>query len=463
MKTNINIKSIILFLVFSIFVSLFLYRSTINAYFFQDDWFTLRISQVKNLSEFYQFFIPRNDIIYYRPLGMQVPFFILRLLFGLNPLPFHILTIVTHAVNIVLVYLLIRLIRKDSFTACLSSFLYAVSAIHYIPMFWSSTYAFILGPTYAVASLIFFILSFRKKENLFYCLSLVSFFIGLFVNEMLTVLPIILLLTQFYFNKLNIKRLLPFFLTVFILLTWRFYIFPPPVRDAYQLGIGKELLNNIKAYILWSFNWPEEMKAQFITFFNINPQFIREFSWYFWPFIITFLTSIILMFLIPLFLIFSKGYHLGKLLIYSSLWFITGLLPVIFFTQHSFSYYLPISIIGLLLLLSSMFKYLFDLIHKTSKELAFILIMILLINWSYCTYITIDFNAKIHWAPRRAELSKTLVTEIEKNYPRSLKKVIPVSGSSENRLALNNQDALKVIYNDESIVTAYEYPQTNSK
>lgn len=451
--------SILVFLFFSVLLSAFIYRTSISSYFFQDDWFSLSISKVGNIADFFRLFIPRSDVIYYRPLGMQVPFFLLRTFFGINPTPFHVITMVTHMVNIFLVFFLIRLLKRDDGIAFLCAFMYGVSTVHYIPAFWFATYAFVLGPAFFLSSFALFVMFWQKQKTKYYVLSIILFILGLFTNEIVMLLPIVLLFYQFYASKIEIKKLSPYFTGAVLLIVARFMVFPPPINGAYQLGLGKELASNLRAYLLWSFNWPEEMKAQFTNLLMVNPVFIKEFFGYFAAFIVTFAIDITLFYVLPLiFIVRKKSKELFKLAVFCGAWFIIGLLPVLFFTGHSFAYYLPISLVGLLFLSNSLFKYFLEMLDKHNRYMSLFVITILIVSWIISSVFTIDFNSKIHWAPRRAQLSELLVEQI-KNDPTVLQnKVAFVNNTSENKLALNNQDALKVIFNDGKIRTVYGYP-----
>ena len=126
-------------LLLTVLASLYLYKNSFSAYFFQDDWFTFSISKASNLKEFIRFFIPRTDVIYYRPLGMQVMFYFMKSIFGLNYIWYHLIIVFTHIFNIILVYYLFKLILNNYFTALLISFMYAISTIHFIPFYWFST------------------------------------------------------------------------------------------------------------------------------------------------------------------------------------------------------------------------------------------------------------------------------------------------------------------------------------
>lgn len=449
---------ITIFLLIIFIITLILFWTSYTSFFFQDDWFTLRISNAKGIAGILSFFIPRKDVIYYRPLGMQLPFFIFRNLFGIHALPFHLLTLLTHFLNVLLVFKLIKLLSKNNVTALLVSLFYSTSATHYIPFYWFSTYAFVLGPTAFFAAFIAFILYEKKRQIVYWLVSCVIFLLGLFVNEMVLSLPMILFvyITSIKKELKNCKQLLPFFFISFGYIMFRFMIHPPPINDSYQIGFGKQLLINLEAYLLWSFNLPEEIKGQLIKFYIINPAFIRDFPWYYFIFILTLCINVFLFYIVPLVVLFFKVSHrIVSIVRLGILWFIIGLLPVIFFPKHSFSYYLPISLTGLLFMSVSLYMYTTEVLHNRFKSVMFLCIYILIFNWLAVSATTINFNDKIHWAPRRSRLSEILVADAIGKFPKSTK-VIYVNPSSENLLALNNQDAYKVMYDDDAIITRYE-------
>src|SRR3990167_6930281 len=86
------------------YLSLFIYKDAFSSYFFQDDWFSFRISNARTVADLISFFAPRNDVIYYRPLGMQLPFFLMQRIFGLSPLPYRFLSFFTIISASVVVY-----------------------------------------------------------------------------------------------------------------------------------------------------------------------------------------------------------------------------------------------------------------------------------------------------------------------------------------------------------------------
>lgn len=449
-----NLKSKLLtifFLIISLLASVWLYRDSLLSYFFQDDWFSFRISNAGNLAEFLGFFVPRSDVIYFRPLGMQLPFFLIQKLFGINHLTFHVVVIITHAINVILVCYLTRIITKNLFLSLLVAFLYSTSLVHYIPMYWSATYSFVLGPTFFFLTFI----SYLKRKYLF---SYLCFIIGILVNEIAIIASPILWLYYFFSKeKEKSKYLFLLSITAFIFLFSRILLFPVPTYGDYELSVGRHILTNLQAYLLWSFNWPEEMKAQLINFYTVNPVFIKDFPWFYKVFVVSLMINIAFFYFIPLIfrrLMFSKSSL--SIIAFTFLWFVIGLSPVLLFPKHTFSYYLPISLTGLLILSCQLLFYLLTVIRNKFPFAVYPVILVILLTWYYTSAVGVEFNSLIHWAPRRAKIAEKLTEEVKMKYIDNKENILYVRNLPEFKLALNNQDAMIVITGRKEFQTIYK-------
>lgn len=456
---KLSTKTIVVFLFLIILVSGFLYRDSFHAYFFQDDWFNLKISNAKNMHDVLLFFIPRTDVTYYKPLGMQLPFYVMSSIFGFSPFPFHVLTYVTHSVNIILLFIFIRLLLKRDDAALLASFLYGTSSVHYTSFYWPSAYCDVISPTVLYISMLLFLQFINRKKNIYYLLSILACAAGLLTNELVLVLPVLLVLCLFMLRKFSyIKHTIPFFLMTIVLYLLRFSVARPPISGLYQIALGKHIFTNIEAYVLWSFNWPEEMKAQMVNFFTINPRFIYEFSFYYRVFIGTLIINLILFILAPVVFVILREKNAGDIkakLFFGIGWFLTGLLPVIFFPYHSFSYLLPIPLFGLLFLSAYLFAAFYDVLKTKNKFIAVSAVCIVVINWLLISSATIEFNSNIHWAPRRAKIAKDIISNTDKYRSEKYPYIYNIPYSSENKLALNDQDALQLLLKNNSVITRY--------
>lgn len=443
------------FLITGVLASILLYKVSFSAYFFQDDWFTLRISRADNLNALLRFFIPRTDVIYYRPLGMQIPFYLIQKLFGLNPVPFHLLTMLIHITNIFLVFYLVKLILKKQTAAGFSAFLYGSSSVHFIPMFWSSTFPFIEGPVLFFLSVILFIRHSEKENNVQYLFSFIVFLTGLLVNEIVSVIPLVILSYCILSGKIKESvKVIPYFLGSIVLFILRFIVFHPPARGHYGMGLGFHLVSNLKTYLLWSMNWSEIVTEQMTKLFFFNSLIMDKYSL---QAAVTVFSFLIISALPAIFIIqnLRKSDTLRlKYILFGLVWFLAGLLPVLPFIEHKFSYYLPIPLVGLIIC----FSYVLSVIPVTGLSLKNrrILLVLFAAVWLSASFSALDINLKEHWAPRRAAISRVLIQKALKDHP-----AIPPDGnilipdSSENRLALNNQDAFRVVYADANLITIY--------
>lgn len=454
-ESNMNKKIIlILFLINSLLV-LFLYRNSFSSYFFQDDWFTLKISSAKNIGDFLNFFIPRTDVIYYRPLGMQVYFFILQLLFGLKSFPFHATAFITHIANSGLIFLISLFLTKNKIQSVLISILYASSAVHFTPFYWASTYPFILGPGLTFLSFYSFLIYDKAGHNKWLLLSGMAYVSAIFTNEMAIVFPVLAFLYALLFSPKRIKSTFIFFI-ISLLFLGRLIFFRPPTVGTYAFAVNRTSFYNLLGFGMWTFNWPEDMKAQMVSLGKFNPVFISEFYSYYTRFMTSFGILFISLFIIPFIYTIikkTKNNTMVKIIIFGSLWYFAGLFPVLFFPNHTFSYYLPISLFGFLILSTS---FLFKAIKSSQLKIA--LSSVVLGAWLISSEASTDFNQKIHWAPRRAKRSQELTLTIaEKKRQQPDREYFYIFPASENKLALNDQDGLQVYFKDKNMKTIYAY------
>jgi hypothetical protein len=77
--------------------------------------------------------------------------------------------------------------------------------------------------------------------------------------------------------------------------------------------------------------------------------------------------------------------------------------------------------------------------------------------WLTSSYFSIQFNEKIHWAAKRGERAKTLILNTLASHG-DQNGIYYVPPGDENKLSLNDQDALRVILKDDSVTTVYGYP-----
>lgn len=435
-------------------LSIYLYRQAFSAYFFQDDWFSFSISRVASIKDILGFFLPRNDVIYYRPLGMQLPFFLSRLFFGFNPLPFRIATLFIHLLNGILVYQVLKTIIKKEKLAIFGALLYLTSSVHMIVFYWAATFSFVLAPLFYFSAFLAYI---RRKLKW----SFLFFIIGLFANELLLTLPLVLLFWEILCGQpVRIKQTIKYWGTVFIYIIYRFTFhgFSSGTGYAY-ITSATDLVKNIRDYGLWIFNWPEEIHNQFITLLGLNSFFLRDFGSYILIFSLVTALGLLLFFLLPT-LVLARHKKIRRalpLVLFGFSWIFISLLPILFYAHHSFAYYLIIPLAGMLIAGLYLFEQMFSRI-KTPRHVPLIFLTGFLGLWIFSSYQNLRFNQYVHWAPRRAYLSRILIYKLLTNYPQippGTTVLVERMGNDETKWALNDQSAARVLYDQPTLTTRY--------
>lgn len=445
---NARSKNNLVWIIFpAIFIASFiLYFPSLGYYFFQDDWFVLNWVQESNFSSLLEF---RSDIIYWRPISMPIFFKTANLAFGLNPYFFHLATFIFHLVNSALIYFLARQLKFTKLIAAFIAFLYATAAFHFIPLSWLSTTSYVIGPTFVLSALIFFL---KNK----FAISFVFFLLGLASSELtLTMVPIAFLLSSKF--KKTIFSLLPFIITSIVYLAVRFVIFPLPQRGEYELILTPKVATNVFWYFAANFNMPEAISTVFY-FSNIKGSIASALD--FWQYLIL---PIFLMILNAI-IVFAAKISVKQLVIAIGL-FLAGLSPVILLPFHFYPMYIVLASLGVFYALASSLAKL-----KSWQTPA---IVIFALSWFIASVLTISFTRTNHWIANLQSISKAYVGQtktLAKNppvgaaflfrYPTvqfSQKHGITIVKNEQNiRQALNDQDSMQVIYRDKTAKSFYE-------
>lgn len=396
------------------------YWSSLFTFFTNDDFFHLKIANVNNVSDFFNFFnllsSPEGSG-FYRPLTTQVFYFIERSVFGLNPLFFHVSSFVALFAGIYLLYQLVLEISNNKNTAFVSSFLYAFSAIHFGHLYFLGTFQELGLFFFFMYSVLSFsrYLKFKKMKD--YVLAFSFFILALMSKETAVVLPGVLLLVWGYlkaFDKriISFKKffvlLVPFIITLGIYLYLHVYFYGMASGDSYFTDFSiKKTLNSLMWYLLWSLGIPE----MFVDFvgpgLQVNPNLIT-----FWgkeTYMILGLFGTLMVSLICAFVSMLRSVSFEKvthLSLFSFTFFVITLLPVLFFPFHKFSYNLTLPSFGLFFFIATLLTN-----GKVSKYiLSFSLITFLFLNLT-----TLSLTKKTHWVTRGSDTAKRVYDFFEAN------------------------------------------------
>ena len=369
-------------------VTLITYGSSLRYSFSQDDYYFLLISQANSFKEVLQFFSPwhQQGFVFFRPLGTQLYFY----LFQQNAWAMHIFMLLVQSINGYLVMRLVERLKAKSPASLLVGVLYAASAAHFLSLFYIAATQQLLAATFSLISLITFV---DKK----YWTSALLLIPGLLSKETAIITPAIAaLLYQLGHKKFEIKKVLPLAVpyiavgAVYVILRLASGI---TVQSEYHPVIGPSIISTLRWYWLFGYSAPEELMRYsgaylFVNFFR----FIRDFGTV--ALVSTLATIVAALTAIG---IAIKSVTLGqplsrlKITVYM-LWFLVGIVLVIFYPHHRYPHYLDLGLIPLLLII----------IEGVGGKWRYIFSGLLLVG----SLAAINISRDAHWTTGRAEMAE---------------------------------------------------------
>jgi len=357
--------------------------SSLFTYFAQDDFFLLSVSKAANLNNLFEFFIPRPDVVWYRPLSSQVFFFTARLLFGLQPFFYHLIVFVTHATVIIFLYKLLLRFGLNNKLSFVSALAYGIHQIHVVSLSWLATYSFVLGPLFLVL-LLYYSNLFRYKQ------SLLVYFAGMLTTEFFIVFMPLYTWNEFiYTGKINKIKSFSFAAVSAFILYLRFVAFPTQFSsDLYKFALANEIFPTLKFYLFRIFGIP--------LLYDILPLILQ---------LVSFISVILC---VGFVLVGIYQSYTSKLTIPKWVWLTGGtslvsLFPFMLLTSHVAPHYLSFTLITLLPIFSWFISRarLINVRVWTIVFMAFLFSNTIGIIWTYQT----------HWIFRRAKLAEKLVQQ----------------------------------------------------
>jgi len=128
---------------------------------------------------------------------------------GTSPLALHLMNLIFHLANIILVFILFNSLLKKSTPALLISFLFAVHPMNVEAVTWISARSSSMYSCFYLLSLIFYVKYITNKLHInILVISFCFFILSLFCKVQAVTLPLILLLIDYYSDRKKTKLLL---------------------------------------------------------------------------------------------------------------------------------------------------------------------------------------------------------------------------------------------------------------
>ncbi len=120
---------------------------------------------------------------HYRPLSDPLFFALLRALFGLNPIGYHVLLTLLHVVTALLVVRLARLLGYGPWAGWVAALLYVTRDFSFPSLVWASGISDIGSATFALASVTLFVRACQRRSRRDHVLSVVFFACAVLTKE----------------------------------------------------------------------------------------------------------------------------------------------------------------------------------------------------------------------------------------------------------------------------------------
>jgi tetratricopeptide (TPR) repeat protein len=199
-------------------ITLVAYLPVFKAGFVWDDTYYIQNNQLIrsiNLESIFSKYVMGN----YHPFTM-LAFAIEYKLFGLNETGYHVINLLLHLANVLLVYYAVFLLSKKTNVALIAALLFGIHPLHTESVAWISELKDLLYTSFFLGAYIFYLKYLNEKQNKFYLIALLLFLFSLLSKAMAVSLPVLLLLTDYFKGrKMNLKtwtEKIPFLLLAII-------------------------------------------------------------------------------------------------------------------------------------------------------------------------------------------------------------------------------------------------------
>lgn len=453
-KTDSNNRSItVLGISILIAASLIMYGFVVNLFFFQDDFFLLLESRIHTLADIYNQFRIRADVVYYRPLSMQLWFGFGQLLWGKNPILFHTIALLVHLSNTLLVWKVVHRMSSNYLIGFVSAFFFGTALLHFISLSWIAEFSLLLITFVFLLSFNLFLDWIQRGTRLLlvatYTLSLIAYLI----HELAIVFPFLFLWVLVLYKKTRIRVLAPLLVAALLYSAVRLWIFPRGGESSYQMSVSVENIKTLLWYGAWTLQIPEEMYRQVdrLIPFTINAQFMKDFP-----------AEMLAMKILTLVLILSFGIgmilaKMWRMFLWYLGWFVIGLGPFLVLPAHAYPMYAPIAAIGLFCGIASVLVMGFSRFRRRTQA---ILLTTVLATWLLSGLVLKRFTYLTHWTMKINGLSQEYIRKVtahEQYMPYGATVRLPNEKSL--RFALMGDYGLKVFVRDD-LRTAYTDEET---
>ena len=278
--------------------------------------------------------------VQFRPLTKFLYFRVMYDLFGLNPAPYHWISLAFHLANVFLVYRLLGMFRIERKTALITTAVFALHAGFVDVVGWISCIQQLMALMFMIVALIAGINGYRSKRIFPILLAAFAYLLALASMEQVVGLPLILAgFVLLESSKRTFGRRLVESLRVtlplLVIMAAYLVLFAAgkgvPQSGPYEFHFGTNVVSNFLTYLDWVLNISVLMPYRV----NANE---------------TGLTIAHLFLLLVVVYNLARGRN--KLVVFAMIYYFLTILPVLFLDNHTFYLHNYIPAVGIIILLA---------------------------------------------------------------------------------------------------------------
>ncbi|MBL8150809.1 MAG: tetratricopeptide repeat protein [Blastocatellia bacterium] len=285
-------------------------------------------------------------------------------LFGLNPAAFHLVNLLFHIFNTLLVFAVFRYTTEKFWHSGLVALIFAIHPTHVEPVVWISSRKDMLATFWGLLSLLAYVKYVKESSRKWYFLALLFLSLGLMSKSLLVTFPFVMLLLDFWpldrFRDSIDQNFSKFLNTGFSLLKEKLLFFLPVGFTLFMAFRTKAVGGAIASASQQAIRDRSGLSDQLVDImesFSGYTEYLIKFFWptklaIFYPYLFpstVFVTIGVALSLTPLIFLFSKKARNYPYLFVGSAWYLGILVPVSSFLIADRYTYVPY--IGLSLML----------------------------------------------------------------------------------------------------------------
>lgn len=450
------------------------YSFALKLYFIQDDFGFIARHLPGGEVPLNKAFIPEG--IYYRPFTQHIWYFIVNPIFKLNPFYYHLVNLIVHVINIILVYHIGRALTRNINFGLFLGLIYGTRTLAYHAMVWPSAVNELIVTLFLFATFLAYQRYVATGSRSAWWGSVILFFMAVLSKENASTLLIMLFIYHAWIylpKKLDISRLKqiiaslwPHIVMVVLLAAVKITQFAAIQQSDYHMSIGKETIRTYLKFFLSFTNPPMQSIDMWRNYYAERGE------------VILLITAVIAITIITLWML-GLGYkrrlkaeELGRsvslweigsvrLFIFGCAWWLVAFFVTVTMPTHAMQYYGLYPGFGLALAVAAAFYDILLSLSRSAKTrligyaLSGFVIIFLITNYyvSVAGIKNIDWFRSHYLASEAKRVNDTMLREIPD--PVDGAHFILLEGDGDFRWVTSSGYQLMMIYNDISIKVSF--------